>query len=87
MRLMIILIGAATAVTALFYAFKGPSDAEIEAKQSAQCVKWGAKLGNSDYIHCRATLAEKADSDSDPIISGLALGMAAGALGAATARR
>lgn len=87
MRLLIILISAATAIIALFYAFKGPSDAEIDAKQSAQCVKWGAKLGSSDYIHCRATLAAKEDSDSDSIVSGVALGMAAGALGAATARR
>jgi hypothetical protein len=54
---MLILMGAAALIAAVIASCSGPSKKEVDASQNAQCVRWGAKLGSSDYIQCRATLA------------------------------
>jgi hypothetical protein len=64
----------------------GPSAAEVDATQDAQCTRWGAARGSSDYIQCRATLAvnyqrEQRDDDN-ATAAGVAIGLAAGANGA-----
>lgn len=62
-----------------------PDDKEVDASQNAQCLNWGARLGSSEYIQCRATLAvnyrREKDNDSNSAMAGLAIGMAAGASG------
>jgi hypothetical protein len=63
----------------------GPSDKEVDATQNAQCIRWGAKPGSSDYIQCRATLAvnyqREQDQHDNSVATGLAIGMAAGQAG------
>jgi hypothetical protein len=68
-----------------------PSDAEVDATQDAQCVKWGAPRGSHDYIQCRATLAvnyhREQEANDNSAAAGVAIGMAAGAAASAGARR
>jgi hypothetical protein len=68
-----------------------PSDAEVDATQDAQCIRWGAARGSHDYIQCRATLAvnyqrEQQDS-SNSTAAGVAMGVAMGAAANAGVRR
>lgn len=57
MRTILWLIGFACFCALIFWSCSGPSDAEIDATQDTQCVRWGAARGSHDYIQCRATLA------------------------------
>ncbi|KUZ35257.1 hypothetical protein [Burkholderia territorii] len=83
MKTLALMVGGVAALVALLgWVFSGPSAAEVDATHDAQCVKWGAKRGSSDYIQCRATLQvnyEREQNDnSNATAAGVALGMSAG---------
>jgi hypothetical protein len=84
MKTLFVLLFSACVVSCLVWACSGPSDAEVDATQNAQCMRWGAMAGSSDYIQCRAQLAvnyhRKQEDDHNSNMAGAALvmgGMAA----------
>lgn len=85
MKTILCLSALALVVGGVFAACSGPSASEVDATQDAQCVKWGAHRGTTDYIQCRATLMvnyqrqEKEDDNS--AAAGVAIGMAASNMG------
>lgn len=87
MRTLLYLILGASVFGAVLFSLSGPSDKEIDLKQDALCVKWGARRASSDYIHCRATLAARQANEDDSAATGIALGMMMGAAANSSARR
>lgn len=87
MRFFLYLLLGISVFGAILFACSGPSDAQIDAKQDAMCVRWGARRGSSDYIHCRATLASQQARDDDSAATGVAIGMMMGAAASQGARK